>query len=446
MNGRDVKSQIRQSFDKLKIANQEEISKLRHNKSNYQLLTIAKSQNIRYYKYKKELVQHHKELRTKGLAHLLEIRKEKKEAKEATIIQTISNTKMKKKDWKILQNTFNPRHISGISNVEIPSKDIDGNPTIDPDKAVDWIRVTNPSDIEEKLLERNVRHFGQEEGTLFTRDDFKENFKYEGTTANVTKLINGQFDIDQLENLSEGARSLLTKLSNKPCTTFLDDEISYDEFKKDFQKWSEGTSTSPSGRHLGHYKVLLCSDNNEAKYTDENMDPRDKIMRVYYNIVIAALNMGISIDRWQNCTTTMIKKQPGNPKINKLRVIHLYEADYNAILKIIWARKVIWHAHDNDILNNGQAGSRPGRNAIDVVVQKDQKYLHSRLTKTNIATMDNDAKSCYDRILCNLAMIVSQYFGISNKSASVQAQKLRNMKIRLRTAIGSSTNTYQHTE
>ena len=167
-------------------------------------------------------------------------------------------------------------------------------------------------------------------------------------------------------------------------------------------------------------------------------------MRVYYNIVIAALNLGISIERWQNCTTTMIEKQPGNPKINKLRVIHLYEADYNAILKIIWARKVVWHAHDNDILNNGQAGSRPGRNAIDVVVQKDQKYLFSRLTKTNIATMDNDAKSCYDRILCNLAMLISQYFGISNSLASVQAKTLRNMKFRLRTAIGNSINTYQH--
>ena len=160
----------------------------------------------------------------------------------------------------------------------------------------------------------------------------------------------------------------------------------------------------------------------------------------------AALNLGISLDRWQNCTTTMIEKQPGNPKINKLRVIHLYEADYNAILKIVWARKVVWHAHDNDTLNNGQAGSRPGRNAIDVVIQKDMKYLNSRLTKTNIATMDNDAKSCYDRILCNLAMIISQYFGISNTSAAVQATTLKLMKFRLRTATGNSNKTYQHSD
>jgi hypothetical protein len=35
------------------------------------------------------------------------------------------------------------------------------------------------------------------------------------------------------------------------------------------------------------------------------------------------------LERWQSSMTSMIKKAPGNSKINKLRVIHLYEADYN---------------------------------------------------------------------------------------------------------------------
>jgi hypothetical protein len=66
----------------------------------------------------------------------------------------------------------------------------------------------------------------------------------------------------------------------------------------------------------------------------------------------------------------MIKKQPGCPRINKLRVIHLYKADYNLLLKIIWAQRLVWHAHDLNKLNKGQPGSRPGRNLIDVVIQK----------------------------------------------------------------------------
>jgi hypothetical protein len=55
------------------------------------------------------------------------------------------------------------------------------------------------------------------------------------------------------------------------------------------------------------------------------------------------------------------RKIPGTPKINKLRVIHLYKADYNLLLKIIWARRLVWHAHDAGRINKGQAGSRPDR-------------------------------------------------------------------------------------
>jgi hypothetical protein len=72
------------------------------------------------------------------------------------------------------------------------------------------------------------------------------------------------------------------------------------------------------------------------------------------------------------------------------------------------------------------------------------KYLYSCRTRTGLATMDNDAKSCYDRIICNLAMIVSQYFGMSNNASSTQAKTLQEMKFRLRTAIRESHFFYQH--
>jgi hypothetical protein len=142
----------------------------------------------------------------------------------------------------------------------------------------------------------------------------------------------------------------------------------------------------------------------------------------------------------------MIEKVPGNSKINKLRVIHLYEADYNLLLKIIWAWRLVWHAHDYDRINEGQAGSRPGRNSIDVVIQKGMKYLFSSLAHTGMATMENDAKSCYDRIICNLAMIISQYYGLSPETVNAHGTTLKSMKYRLRTALGDSRQYYYHTQ
>jgi hypothetical protein len=72
------------------------------------------------------------------------------------------------------------------------------------------------------------------------------------------------------------------------------------------------------------------------------------------------------------------------------------------------------------------------------------KYLYAMLTRTGLATMDNDAKSCYDRIICNLAMMVSQNFGVNQEAASMQAETLQQMCFRIRTALGDSKNFYKH--
>jgi Reverse transcriptase (RNA-dependent DNA polymerase) len=140
----------------------------------------------------------------------------------------------------------------------------------------------------------------------------------------------------------------------------------------------------------------------------------------------------------------MIEKVVGNPRIDKLRVIHLFEADYNLMLKIIWSRKAVCHAHCHDALNDGQSGSRPGRRAIDVVLTKEMKYQYARFTQTNLATIDNDAKSCYDRIVCNVAMLVSQFYGIPSEYCNMQAETLKQTKYHIRTAIGDSDNYYTH--
>ncbi len=141
----------------------------------------------------------------------------------------------------------------------------------------------------------------------------------------------------------------------------------------------------------------------------------------------------------------MIEKIPGCPRIDKLRVIHLYEADYNLGLRIYWSRKAVWNAHLLERLDPSQAGSRPGKRCIDVVLQKELKFLYSRLTCSSIATADNDAKSCYDRMICNLATIASRYNGLSHNICKTHASTLEKMKYIIRTAIGDSALSYSNT-
>lgn len=58
--------------------------------------------------------------------------------------------------------------------------------------------------------------------------------------------------------------------------------------------------------------------------------------------------------------------------------------------------------------------------------------------------MDNDAKSCYDRIICNIAMLVSRYCGMPKNACKTQAATLENTIFKLRTALGDSNKTYSH--
>jgi hypothetical protein len=142
--------------------------------------------------------------------------------------------------------------------------------------------------------------------------------------------------------LMKGAQALIQKISNKENLPKISDIIAFPDFTNAIRKWRESTSTSPSGRHLGCYKSLLVNDKQSSKYNELYKDPKDRILKLYYHIAVAAFRAGISLQRWQTSITTMIEKIPGSPRINKLRVIHIYEADYNLMLKIIWARRLVW--------------------------------------------------------------------------------------------------------
>jgi hypothetical protein len=69
----------------------------------------------------------------------------------------------------------------------------------------------------------------------------------------------------------------------------------------------------------------------------------------------------------------MMKKEPGSHKIHRLRVIHLYEADYNLLLCVKW-KTAVHHATHDKTLNPSQKGGVPGCNATDVIFVEELEY------------------------------------------------------------------------
>ena len=62
------------------------------------------------------------------------------------------------------------------------------------------------------------------------------------------------------------------------------------------------------------------------------------------------LRMGTPLKRWLNGLTLMLEKEAGNINIDKLRAICLFEADLNWVLKVIYAKRMMHNARENDLL------------------------------------------------------------------------------------------------
>jgi hypothetical protein len=67
-----------------------------------------------------------------------------------------------------------------------------------------------------------------------------------------------------------------------------------------------------------------------------------------------------------NSSQLLIGKTPGLPLLNKLRVIHIYEADWSLIQKYLVSYKINKSASSNQEVPIKQAGSRPGCSAIEM--------------------------------------------------------------------------------
>jgi Reverse transcriptase (RNA-dependent DNA polymerase) len=348
-------------------------------------------------------------------------------------LKSLIHREESRKNFAAIRKVFKPQHGKGIISIDIPDIDNPGK----------MKTITEPVEMVTKITNRNIGHFAQADGSPFTKQELIDIFGYTGTTQASEALIQQQEIPQGILSQPESVMHIINQLGSGKIKD-INKEVTYEEFVQGIKNWKESTTTSPSGRHLGHYKVLLSVNVYDVNQPNVNISSR--IMDVYYQMVIATANIGQSLDRWCKIATCMIEKQVGVSRLDKLRVIHLYEADYNLMLKIIWARKIVWNASNLNVLNEGQAGSRPGKRAINVVVQKEMKYLFARLTRTPLGTIDNDAKSCYDRIICNLAMMVSRYYGVPLNYCEMQGNTLKNSVFNIRTGLGDATQTYQHSK
>jgi hypothetical protein len=293
-----------------------------------------------------------------------------------------------------------------------------------------WEHVLDKETIERELLTFNRRSFRKAAASPCGHGVIHDSLGFHGLNPAATSVLDGV--IPPNWNIQDPILLEFFKSFARPPQAIanpINSEITLKDFADGVKGWHESTSTSPSGRHLGHYKALL-----------EEQDLLEPIATV----TNLAVQSGVALDRWSNAVNVMLEKTPGWPNICKLRIIHLFEADYNLFLKLVWGKRLIQQAGRLNLIHP-QQHARPKRTCIQPIMLRQLTFDLCRQTKKDLALFDLDATACYDRIIVCLAMMAARKCGMPEGPVSTHAEALRFMKYTVKTVYGISEENYQGT-
>jgi hypothetical protein len=362
---------------------------------------------------------------------------------KATIVANTVRNETCRRIYNKISGVIKPAtHSAGLSKLNIPrQKDCTSATqpnevhqilkTHAPDDLI-WDTIINKEDIEQHLLTYNREAFRAASESPCGHGIIYDAITFSSLSPEADELLKGSIPPGwhHSDPLIQEFLASFTIPDNATDREDIPTEITTEQITKGFQSWKEMTTTSPSGRHLGHYKAIIQDT---------------VLLQCLHDFLNIAITRGIAIPRWSQATNILIEKDPGTPNINRLRIIHLFEADFNFFLKLQWGHRLVRHAEKFDLLNDGQHGSRPGRTAMDPIMLIQLTTDLSRLLKVNLARFDNDASACYDRIIVALGMLAARRLGMPGNAIKTHADALRFMQYSVKTIHGISEDSYEGT-
>ena len=297
-----------------------------------------------------------------------------------------------------------------------------------------WRSITDPEEMAKYIAKMNIKNFHQAHTTPFCGGVLGAAMGKYSASSLADRILAGKRLPDGLtENLMSETIWMVEALGI-PLDIFkpkIAVRMTPAEFCSLYKAVAERTSSSPSDRHVGTYKVAEKSPG---------------LAQMYATLLSLPYVEGFSPERWQVVLDVMLPKEKNNWKISRLRIIQLYESDANQSMRFFFARQLGFILEDNNLLPDMQFGSRPGRMSISPVLQKVLTYDIARQTKTVIGCQENDALSCYDRISNILGYAQLRRLGMPINAIKSLADTWSNMVHIVQTAYGRSRSSYKSTK
>jgi hypothetical protein len=123
-----------------------------------------------------------------------------------------------------------------------------------------------------------------------------------GNTTAASELLNGTLPPNMNDLMPETQRILNTLTTEYP-TTAGSPLITPQAFQESYKVAKETTSSSPSGRHIGHYKAAV-------------KDP--SLLELHAAMMSIPFQVSIVPERWKTVTDIMMEKSAGDARCHRL--------------------------------------------------------------------------------------------------------------------------------
>jgi hypothetical protein len=212
----------------------------------------------------------------------------------------------------------------------------------------------------------------------------------------------------------------------KPLTT--PKMMSTKDFQTAMKVTHEDTSSSASGLHYTLWKAIAEDD---------------KLSAIHAIMISLPFMYGFICNCWRKIIDCMLEKKTGVRKIHIMRIICLFEADFNTMLKWLFNKHIMPNAEKSGLSPN-QWGGRNSRSAPACAMRKLLTWEYARYTKTVLTSFLADLQSNFDCILPDMSSLFLIKKGMTKEAAHLRAATMAELDRSVRTAHGTSTETYRH--
>jgi hypothetical protein len=323
-----------------------------------------------------------------------------KEERKAKQIKLLIKREKTRRYFRKLGHLLRENTNKGFSKIDVPDHHAPGcgDPADPQHWSGPWQTITNQREIATVVATMNTKQYNQAEITPFGSGPLAQAVGRRGDTNIADGILRGHTNNLPPCQFPETSRIIDTLARPHPKADLPSAIIMKEEFISSYKAAKESTSSSPSGRHIGHYKGIVN-------------DPT--LVSMHASMMSIPFHVGIVPDRWKRITDIMLEKTPGDSRCHRLRIIALFESNLSHAKRILIGHKIAHHLEYNNMILEMQFGSRSGRRCLSAVLKKILCHEHIRLSRQTRGFIENDATGYYDRLMNNLILMVLKKTGLT---------------------------------